>query len=198
MKITINSSDRILVCGRTGSGKSVLINRLLIPQMTNFVIYDYKHEINVPDCVIFSSAADFLRYPNNRRIIYRTTSGSDAEFDALCRQVFYRGNNTLICDEIAYHCDARKIMPHHDLIMRLGRSKGVGIINCTQRPRGMHNNVISQCEHFFIFDLIQDTDRKKLAEFCGPDVIQRARDYHYFYFNIRNMEKPQLCRPIKI
>ena len=48
MKIKINASDRIFVTGRTGSGKSVLMKQLLIPNIANYVIYDYKHEITLP------------------------------------------------------------------------------------------------------------------------------------------------------
>lgn len=195
--IEIKSNDRVMVCGRTGSGKSVLVNRLILPKMTNYVVYDYKHEFDFPGAEVFTSLGDFRQRPDRRAVIYRTATGSDEEFDGLCRQVFFRGNNTLVLDEIANHCDARRIMPHHDLIMRLGRSKGVGVINCTQRPRGLHNNVVSQCEHFFIFDLTQDTDRKKLAEFCGDEVMTRARDFHFWYYNIR-AESPVLCRPVKL
>lgn len=195
MNISIKSSDRIFVSGRTGSGKSVLIKNLLLPDLGNVVIYDYKHEINIPGYVIFNSIADFKRHPNQPFIIYRTQSGSNEEFDALCKQCFYRGNNTLVLDEIAQHCNGGQIQPHHDIIMRLGRSKGVGIINCTQRPRGVHNNILSQSEHFFIFDLIQDTDRKKMADFCGTEVMQRAKEYHFYYYNVR-MEKPAFCNPL--
>ena len=197
MNIEVKSNDRVFVCGRTGSGKSYLVKNLLIPRMTNYVIYDYKHEIEIPGAVIFNRIEDFRRQPNQHAIIYRTRSGTDEEFDALCKQVFYRGNNTLVLDETAYHCDTSKIMRHHGLIMQLGRSKGVGIINCTQRPRAIHNNVISQCEHFFTFDLIQQTDRKKLAEFCGEELLNRAKEYHFFYYHI-SREAPAFCAPVKV
>ncbi len=195
MKIQVKSNERIFITGRTGSGKSVLINQLLLPSMTNIVVYDYKHEIEYPGAVIFNSISDFKRQPNQKFIIYRTASGTDQEFDALCKQCFYRGNNTLVLDEIAQHCNNGQIQPFHDIIMRLGRSKGVGIVNCTQRPRGTHNNILSQSEHFFIFDLIQDTDRKKLAEFCGDEVMTRAKAYHFFYYHI-GMENPIFCKPL--
>lgn len=198
-KIEIKSSDRVFVTGRTGSGKSVLVQKLIIPQLTNFVIYDYKHEIDVPGAELFGAIGDFKRRPNKRQIIYRPSIGSDEEFDALCRQVFYRGNNTLVLDETLFHCQPGRITPHHSLIMRLGRSKGVGIVNCTQRPRDIHNNVISQCEHFFIFDLTQDTDRKKVADFCGPQLLTRFGDkeFHFYYYNVKD-KSPAFCRPVRL
>ena len=197
MKIKINASDRIFVTGRTGSGKSVLMKQLLIPNIANYVIYDYKHEITLPDSIIFNKITDFKLHPNESAIIYRPGTGSDEEFNQLCRQVFYRGNNTLILDEIASHMTSTKICQWHDTIMRLGRSKRVGIINCTQRPRICHNNVISQCEHFFIFKLTQQTDKKKMAEFCGDEVMQDIEKYWFWYYNIE-AEKPILSKPLKL
>ena len=114
-----------------------MIKQLLLPKMNRYVIYDYKHEIDYPGAVIFEDISDFQKHPNEPMIIYRTRTGTDQEFDDLCRQCFYRGSNTLVLDEMAQHCNNGRIQPHHDLIMRLGRSKGVGIINCTQRPRGI-------------------------------------------------------------
>ncbi len=195
MHIKIKANERIFVTGRTGSGKSVLVKNLLLPQIGNYVLYDYKHEITQPGAVYFHDVADFQKQPNCPEIIYRPATGSDEEFDQLCRQVYHRGNNVLILDELANHVTATKIQPHPDLIMRLGRSKGVGIINCTQRPRGTHNNIISQCEHFFIFQLLQDSDRKKLAEFCGPKVLQPIPEYHFWYYHIA-MSEPVLCKPL--
>lgn len=197
MKIRINASDRIFVTGRTGSGKSVLMKQLLIPQLANYVIYDYKHEIIMPDSIIFEKMADFKLHPNEHAIIYQPQTGEDKEFDELCRQVFHRGNNTLVLDELDYHLSATKICKWHDTIMRLGRSKGVGIINCTQRPRICHNNVISQCEHFFMFKLIQPTDKKKMAEFCGEEVMQDIDKYYFWYYNIE-ADKPILSKPLNL
>lgn len=197
MKIKIKSSDRIFITGMTGSGKSVLMKQLLIPQLQNLVLYDYKHEIELPEAVYFHDVQDFKRQPNEPCIIYRSSSGGDKEFDALCRQVFYRGSNTLVLDEIASHMTPMKILPWHDTIMRLGRSKNVGCINCTQRPRITHNNVISQCEHFFIFKLLQDSDKKKMAEFCGAEVLRPIDKYWFWYYNIA-MDRPVLCPPLKI
>ena len=197
MNIEVKSNDRVFVCGRTGSGKSYLVKNLLIPRMTNYVIYDYKSEIEIPGAVVFTRINDFKKNPNQHAIIYQTQSGTDKEFDALCKQVFYRGNNTLILDETAYHCTQSKIMRHHGLIMQLGRSKGVGIINCTQRPRGIHNNIISQCEHFFTFDLTQGTDRDKLADFCGEQLEIRAKEYHFWYYHVSH-EEATFCAPVKV
>lgn len=198
MKIQIKSNERIFVTGKTGCGKSVLVKKLLIPNMHSFVIYDYKNEINIPGAEIFHSISDFKEKPNRQEIIYRPTVANDEEFDALCRQVFLRGKNVLILDEVADHTTASKIVRHHDLIMRVGRSKGVGIVNCTQRPIGVHNNIISQCEHFFIFALNLEGERKKLAGFCGPKVLEKLPGDFWFWYYHTSMNEPVLCKPLKL
>lgn len=161
MKISIKASDRILVCGKTGCGKSVLVNQLIIPNLNNYVIYDRKHEIEIDEAVIFTKIADFKTDKIYGGIIYRPKVADDREFNMLCKIVFNRGNCTLVLDEVADHTTSTKITQYHDLIMRLGRSRGVGIINCTQRPVGISNNILSQCEHFFILALLALCSDKK-------------------------------------
>lgn len=197
MKIQIKSNERIFVTGKTGSGKSVLVKNLLIPQLNSFVVYDYKHEIEYPGAEKFFRLADFKENPGRHEIIYRPSTGSEAEFDGLCRQVYSRGRNVLILDEVADHTAPGRIARYHDLIMRLGRSRGVGIINCTQRPIGVHNNILSQSEHFFIFALPLEGDRKKLAGFCGPRVLEKLPADYWFWYYTPSMDEPALCKPLQ-
>ena len=164
MDIEIKSSDRVFICGKCGSGKSYLGLHLLVPRLANVIVYDYKHEIELEGFEVFEDIRDFKKYPNRQRIIYRTRSGSNEEFDRLCKQAFYRGNTTLFLDELGFHTGSNNICRYHDLIMRLGRSKGIGCINVTQRPRGVSNNILSQCEHFFIFKQTMRKDLDKLEE----------------------------------
>ena len=198
MKIKINANERVFVTGKTGSGKSVLVKNLLLPQLDNFVIYDYKHEIELPPpAVVFTSLDDFRHYPNTQQIIYRPQLADSTEFNGLCYRIFRRGANVLVMDEVADHTTASKIEPQHDIIMRLGRSRGVGCINCTQRPIGVHNNIISQSEHYFIFETTLPGDRKKLAGIIGDKVLEIPPKYHYWYYTPA-MREPVLCKPVKI
>lgn len=198
MKIQIKSNERVFVTGKTGCGKSVLVKKLLLPQMHSYVIYDHKHEIELAEAEKFFRLADFKEKPNRREIIYRPMVADDNEFNNLCRQIYSRGRNVLVLDEVADHTTASKITKYHDLIMRLGRSRGVGIVNCTQRPIGVHNNILSQSEHFFIFALPLEGDRKKLAGFCGPKVLEKLPGDYYFWYYHTSMNEPVLCKPLKI
>lgn len=198
MKIEIKSNDRVLVVGKTGCGKSVLVKNLLVPQLAAYVMYDYKEEITLPGAVIFDKGIrQFKEQPNEQKVIYRPVEASDDEFNRLCETIFKRGNNCLVTDEEADHSTATKIVKYRDLIMRLGRSKGVGSITCTQRPTGIHNNIVSQCEHFFIFQTLLETDRKKLSAIMGDKVLQNPPKFHFWYFNASVMEEPILCKPVK-
>ena len=193
--IQIKSSDRIFITGKTGFGKSFLVKHFLLPRFFRWVVYDYKHEIELPGAAIFYRLEDFQKQPGQPHIIYRPLSGGNEEFNQLCRQVFYRGNTMFVIDELAFHCSASMIQPYHDLIMRLGRSKNVGCINCTQRPVGTHNNILTQTEHFFIFH-VGGNDCKKLSTMLNTEIAPKIEQYHFEYFN-QSMEHPILCRPVK-
>ncbi len=203
MNIEIKSNDRVFVCGKTGSGKSHLVMNLIIPQLANVIIYDVKNDIELPGFDIFHEIQDFKKYPNRQRIIYRakevyaSEKDADREFNRLCKQAYLRGNTTLYLDEIANRTGSNRICPYHDTIMRLGRSKGIGIINCTQRPRGVSNNIISQCNHFFIFKQSMETDLDKLAGICGEKIYEPLKEKHSFWYYCDDMDEPILCRPIK-
>lgn len=203
MDIEIKSSDRVFICGKTGSGKSHLAINLILPKLANVIVYDVKNEIELPGYDIFYNIQDFKKYPNRQHIIYRAKEvyrnekEADQEFNRLCKQAYLRGNTTLYLDELANRTGSNRICPYHDTIMRLGRSKGIGCINCTQRTRGVSNNILSQCEHFFIFKQNMKTDLDKLAEFCGEKIYEPLKEEFSFYYYRDGMDEPILCRPIK-
>ena len=41
------------------------------------------------------------------------------------------------------------------------------------------------------------TDRKKMAEFCGDEVMARAKNYTFWYYEI-HQEKAVLCKPLSL
>ena len=186
--ISIKSNDRALIIGKTGSGKSYWIKKML-PSFNRFIFYDPKHQHNdvkallVKDIKALRSA--FYKYP---KIIYRPFVPNDDEFNEICRICYFRGNMTLILDEVSYHVSSNRIQHFHKILMTTGRTRGIGVWNCTQRPREVvHNVLISETDHVICFRLNLLTDRKKLAE-SFSEIFMTAdelTDYKYIYYNER-------------
>lgn len=197
MNIELKPNQRVLVTGKTGCGKSYFVIHALVPMFRYYVMYDYKHEIDLPGAVVFNKIRDFSDNPGQPKVIYRPEKGTDEEFNQLCGVVFKRGNTMFVVDEIVNHCTQSYIQPNHALILRLGRSKGVGNINCTQEPVGVHRNLLTQAEHYFIFDIPDPNHRKKLAGYTGPEVMERIQNYWFWYY-APGMQDPVLMQPLKI
>ncbi|NJD76937.1 MAG: hypothetical protein FIB08_07570 [Candidatus Methanoperedens sp.] len=164
----IKSSDRIFVAGKTGSGKTTLVKKMLFPMYTRRVFWDIKLEnSDLAFCCTICTTPDELRSSIKKgktSILYQPKSLEPFDFNRVCQILYETGNFTLFVDEVSRVCTPSWIEPWHDEIMTRGRGRGVGIVNLTQRPRRCHNTVISEAEHFFIFRLQLETDIAKIKE----------------------------------
>ena len=174
--IPIKSNARVFVCGKTDSGKTTLVKNVLWNKFPRRIFHDVKLEnsellINSPGTVLARNPTELLNFMSkgggldntSRSILYQPYLADDKEdFNKVCEIIYKFGNFMLVVDEASYYTTGFEIQPFHKEIMMRGRSRGVGIINCSQRPKGCHNLLISEADHFFIFKLTLDDDLKKL------------------------------------
>lgn len=196
--IQIKSNERVFIIGKTGSGKSYWIKAQL-PKLKRFIFYDVKHQHNDIDAVLVRNIADLrTALKQHNHIVYRPLYPDDDEFNELCKLVYFIGNIILILDEIAYHVTSWKIQKWHSAIMTAGRTRNIGVWNCTQRPREVtHNTIISESEHIIAFKLKLKTDRQKIAE-SYDEIFYKASDlkpYHYIYYYTNN-DNAEFYKPI--
>ena len=132
-------------------------------------------------------------------ILYQPLDIDPGDFNKVCEIIFNTGNIAIFLDEAADVCSSSQIEPYHKKIMTRGRSRGIGIINCSQRPRMIHNSLVSESEHFFIFRLFLSTDRDKLKQGLPGELLEQCQTlppYHYIYADLNDTVK--LMAPVKI
>jgi hypothetical protein len=67
-----------------------------------------------------------------------------------------------------------------------GRELGIGMWSASQRPSGLAQIILSESNHYIIFDLNMPQDRKKLAEVSGqPQLLEKPGRFKFWYYNVR-------------
>lgn len=197
--IYIKTSDRIAVFGRSGSGKTNIISNYLIPYYDSYTFWDVKTENDkIPHDIVATNSHDFVDVINKYdRILYQPEDPGAADFDNICKIIFNHKNHCLIVDEASRISNPSSIPYWLNVIMTQGRTSNVGIINAAQRPKSIHNTMISEANHLFIFSLNLDTDIDKLREMIGSaaDNIRLLPEFHFIYFNM-DLHKAFIFRPI--
>lgn len=208
-RIEIKSNDRVFVCGATGSGKTVFVKTALLHLYNRVIFQDHKLEnndllskgfvlVNTTNQVLEQMAANPLF-----KILYQPLSNNEQgyldDFNRLCEIVYKTGNCALIVDEAGYYTTAHSIEHYHREIMTRGRSRGVGIVNLTQRPMWINNLLISEAQHLFVFVLNLDKDIQKLKGVLPKDMHVELYDLPEFYFIYAGTNRiRQVCSPVTI
>jgi len=203
MAIDINTSQRVFVCGKTRSGKSVFAKSLLY-MYPRILVHDRKHEhtIDLTMHQHFSVVHDthtlvMAIQKGVKKILYQPADPAVEDFDEVCKIVFQTGNMAIMVDEAASYVSSSQIPFWFGEILRLGGLRGVGCIMLSQRPRAIHNTLISECEYIFCFRLQLKTDRDKLREVIGEEV-EILRDIPYYHYLAYDGDNIMWCSPVPV
>ena len=70
-----------------------------------------------------------------------------------------------------------------------GRSKNVGMILSSQRPKGIDLRVLTEAQVFASFSLQERDDRKRMSGYMGEEVMTPLPKYHFWFWRA-GMERP--------
>jgi DNA helicase HerA-like ATPase len=200
-QIHIKPDEHVFIPGMTGSGKSVLAE-VYLAGFQNVVKLDTKGEVyerrkkgeevwrglvEGKDFTVVEHLAD-LSEVKTPKIIYAPhfTEQTLEHYDALLKWVYDRENTTIWVDELMEVCpSAMKYPPYIKAIMTRGRSKNVSMWALAQRTIDIPTIVLANTTHFFVFNLNQPQDRKKLADSTGVmEFYYQPGKYKFWYFKL--------------
>lgn len=216
MNIEIERDERLFFTGKTGSGKTEAI-LYLASHYPDVVVLDNKglfgtdrrtREFWVAKhgyglCTdlddIHVVAEDY------RKIIFRPPVELESNqndfrecMDAFFWWIYQRENTICIVDEATAVCTSSFILPGHNALMKRGRELNIGCWNASQQPVNCHNTLISEADHYFMFQVALQSHRDKMAGFTGEIVrnkFPRGYEYHSYYYN-HTIDDPVLIKPL--
>lgn len=197
---SIPANKHVLVCGMTGTGKSFLCENYLrgykyVVKLDTKDETDERYMQGKSAWEGLEEGKDFtvcrtigaLDDIETDKIIYVPPyeEQTDEVFNAFFNWVFERGNTILWIDELMSVGTVQRFPRALGRIMQQGRSKGVGVWACTQRPSGIPAIVPASCSYFFVFDMALPQDRKKLVETTGmPQMMEMPTGYNFWYYKM--------------
>ena len=161
-------TDRTVLVGTTGSGKTTLARQLL-DSYPVVVVHDAKGLLKWPDYRVLTNWRELTR-AREAKLIYRPSAKElRSELDQECffRWIYTRRNTVLYVDEVYSIAYRDELPPSYFACLTRGRERGIGILSATQRPTKIPNVILSESEHYFLFRLNLPNDRKKMQEVTG-------------------------------
>lgn len=204
----IERSDRVFICGRTGSGKSYLARRLFEAVLPPRIVIDPKNDTEATggmfrdgrQAVTFS---DPSRIPPGEvlRFVPRDPGDLDA-YDRLYEGLFEIPHMFVWCDEIADVAPSSRITPAVRRYVKQGRVRGLGHLSLNQEPTWVDRAIMANSEHVMVFATHVPDHVRVLAEAMGTDRAEldahlRSLPRHGFVWYSARAQEIVLCDPIR-
>lgn len=198
------SNQTILVVGKKRSGKSQFVKTVVWPYLQDCVLFDKKFEhgdlASEKDVYICHNIEGVEELWNRgiHKIVYQPYDASQDNFNELCKLIFYKGNVTIWCDEVASIATPLNYPYYWGECMRLGQIRGIGVINVSQRPALIPSLCISEADIIVSFRLQLFKDAERICAIMGEVYIEELLhlpDYYFLMYDFRGVER---CAPLEL
>jgi hypothetical protein len=191
----IQSSDRLLLTGQTGSGKSFMA-RHLARNIPRLICLDPKGTMPEDgwDTLEDWSEKGARKLAAGKAVRLRVPPhGPEIDAAEVSRYwepfflaAYYARDCTVYIDEMyGVSPPGRAPTPSLTSLYTRGRGLGIGIWAATQRPVWLPLFALSESTWFFCFRLLLEQDRVRMSQMMGPNVLEPVPDeYGYHLFRV--------------
>lgn len=190
--VKIEGSDRVFLCGKTGSGKTFWAMHMLA-SLPRLIVVDQKHSDEIAKWPWRPADSQAVRLLERGRAVRVRVQDEDEALEWMDR-AYQAGGCVVYVDEIFLLVPQGARSPVQlQQIWRAGRERGVGGWVATQRPSWLPKELISEAEWTVCFKLKLEDDRKTMARDggMGDVVLEPIRDEHGFFISRDNWDHPQ-------
>lgn len=197
---TIKDSEHVFICGGTGSGKSVLADVYSAGMRETVIKVDIKNDtfarrrkgepvwrglVEDEDFEVCESLQAVMDSRFKKIIYVPPHNEQEPEiYDQLCKYVYDQCDTRLWIDETMLFCQGANSYPYWlRAIAVSGRSRSSTLMCCTQRPVGIPAILIANSQHFFVFRMNNEQDRKKMSDVTGcTKLLEPPLKYAFWYY----------------
>lgn len=186
--------ERLFISGKSGSGKSTLSRKIIasLPRDEVVIIFDTKDEWVIPRYNTLFQRKQIRRLPLHVPLImlpggiyvYKPSypESQDGNISRILIACLRRKNCTIVIHELTDLARGTTAIPALGKTIRQGRAKHVRMIIETQRPSAVPLIAITEANKIVTFRLRSLDDRKRLAQWVAPEMLQLPPQKHDFWY----------------
>ncbi len=178
MAIKRPDATRILVCGKSGSGKSSYIKALL-GLHNRVIVFDPKNEYGKLGFKVVYDRKPFFEAlllkqnikKDNIKIAFVPANNDDFNFFCAVAMNFNRAKESLIiCEELASFCNTGKLTKHSATLINQIRAFGGVLVLTAQRCQEIAKSIVANVNIVNIHNSAFENDRKYLSNALGIEI----------------------------